>query len=229
MEINKSCEDNLHDSTHVSALVEEQDSHAISAFWRLCESVNVVQATLLILGRDPGITPANFFERSSAAEKPQGYDAVKYAISNALIAGSIKGVHFALIDNAFRGVDSRDAPGTTDIDLSTVEVSSLRAWLQSRGFKSGFFFPDSTDAPDYLDKSHPRYAPKLAAAVNAWLSVTATNGKHPKGALTKWLRENAATYGLTDEDGKLNDNGVEECAKVANWQPTGGAPKTPTE
>jgi hypothetical protein len=43
----------------------------------------------------------------------------------------------------------------------------------------------------------------------------------------KWLREHAAKFGMTDDDGKPNETGIEEAAKVANWQPTGGAPKTP--
>jgi hypothetical protein len=51
-------------------------------------------------------------------------------------------------------------------------------------------------------------------------------GKHPKGALSKWLREHAAELGLSDDDGKPNETGIEEVAKVANWQPGGGAPKT---
>jgi hypothetical protein len=45
--------------------------------------------------------------------------------------------------------------------------------------------------------------------------------------LSKWLRENAAHLGLSDDEGKVNETGVEEVAKVANWQLTGGAPKTP--
>jgi hypothetical protein len=45
--------------------------------------------------------------------------------------------------------------------------------------------------------------------------------------LLKWLREHAADFGLSDEDGKPNETGIEEAAKVANWQPGGGAPKTP--
>jgi hypothetical protein len=32
----------------------------------------------------------------------------------------------------------------------------------------------------------------------------------------KWLREHAADFGLTDEDGKPNETGIEEAAKVAN-------------
>lgn len=123
-----------------------------------------------------------------------------------------------------RGVIFRAEP---DWDRTTVQVDHLRQWLLSRGIRTGFFFPGATDAPDYLDGSNPRYAPKLAAAVQGWRAVTDPGGKHPKGALLKWLREHAAEFGLTNDDGKINEQGVEEVAKVANWQPGGGAPKTP--
>lgn len=112
---------------------------------------------------------------------------------------------------------------------STVSRSDLVAWLEAAGIRSGFFFPTATDAPDYLDPKNPRYAPKLAAAVRAWQSVTDAGGKHPKQALAKWLREHAAEFGMTDDEGKPNETGIEEAAKVANWQPGGGAPKTPGE
>jgi len=96
--------------------------------------------------------------------------------------------------------------------------------------KTGFFFPETIVSPDYLDPKHPRYAPKLAAAVLAWMATATeavTSGKSPKQALAKWLREHAADFGMTDDDGKPNETGIEEAAKVANWQLTGGAPKTP--
>ena len=43
----------------------------------------------------------------------------------------------------------------------------------------------------------------------------------------KWLREHASEYGLSDEEGKPNETGIDEVSKVANWQPKGGALKTP--
>lgn len=87
--------------------------------------------------------------------------------------------------------------------------------------------PASTD---YLDTSHERYAPKLAAVVGAWLACgdpEALRGKHPKQAVMKWLRENAADFGLTDDDGNPQENTIDEIAKIANWKLTSGAPKTP--
>ncbi len=125
-----------------------------------------------------------------------------------------------------RGIIYRARP---DWHLTTVQVDDLRAWLSGRGIRTGFFFPTTTDAPDYLDPGNPRYAAKLAAAVRAWQTVTDPNGKHPKLAIVKWLREHAAEFGLTDDEGKPNETGIEETAKVANWQRGGGAPKTPGE
>lgn len=121
-----------------------------------------------------------------------------------------------------------------DWDLTTVSVEDLRTWLASRGITTGFFFPEREGGqPGYLDKTHPSYAPKLAAAIRAWEAVTndpeRLRGKTPKQALTKWLNEHAAAYGLTKEDGTPNATGVEEAAKLANWRPEGGASKTPGE
>lgn len=114
-----------------------------------------------------------------------------------------------------------------DWGQTTIKLVDLITWLLSRGVKTGFFFRDATEAPDYLDPKHPRYSLKLAAAVNAWQAVTDPAGKPPKQALLKWLRENAAKYSLTDDDGKTNETGIEEIAKVTNWLPGGGAPRTP--
>ncbi|WP_134171154.1 hypothetical protein [Paraburkholderia caballeronis] len=43
-----------------------------------------------------------------------------------------------------------------DWALTTVAVGDICQWLMSRGMRTGFFFPDATDRPDYLDPSHPR-------------------------------------------------------------------------
>jgi hypothetical protein len=122
-----------------------------------------------------------------------------------------------------RGVIYRVAP---DWDLTTVRIDDLRQWLAQRGMRSGFFFPEAADVPDYLDRDNPRYAPKLAAALSAWLAVLDPGKKTPKQALDKWLREHAAEFGLTDDEGNPVAKAVEECARVANWERGGGAPKS---
>ncbi|RFU46780.1 hypothetical protein [Paraburkholderia sp. DHOC27] len=126
------------------------------------------------------------------------------------------------------GEDERWIPvGPFDPGETTVSLDDLRAWLALRGVRTGFFFPEASDAPDYLNPKHPRYAPRLAAAVSAWLAVAQGSGKSVKDAIRKWLREHAAEFGLTHDDGSPNESGIEEVAKVANWHPKGGAPKTP--
>ena len=114
---------------------------------------------------------------------------------------------------------------------TTVAVSDLVKWLEDRNFRVGFFFPNESENKrvSYLDKGNPRYAPKLAAAVTAWQSVTDDDlrGKSPKGAIEKWLREHAAEFGLSDEEGNPNKSGIDQVSAVANWQTKGGAPVTP--
>lgn len=98
---------------------------------------------------------------------------------------------------------------------------------------NGFTFANKTNAtttPEYLKPDHPRYAPKLAAAINAWVAVgneEKMKGKTPKQALEKELRKTAAKFGLINEDGNPIQTAIEECSKVANWSPSGGAPKIP--
>lgn len=192
-------------------------------YWRLCDELSIFEAALLIAGASP--SQNHHVENWDVGKTPLGYEAAKTAITNALRAGRIKGTIEPEYISSF---NREDEPIPDSISLrSRVEVASLKEWLAGRGFRRGFFFPDKTEAPDYLDPKNPRFAPKLAAAVLAWQSVVDPGSRHPKAALTKWLREHAAELGLTDDEGKLNETGIEEAAKVANWKPGGGAPKTP--
>src|SRR5262249_53613236 len=114
---------------------------------------------------------------------------------------------------------------------SFVHVSQLRTWLAERGIASGFFAGPAADVDDIENPFGRCYAPKLAAANAAWKAVTSdprrSRGKSPKQALTQWLTEHAKESGLLNKDGTPNATGIEEVAKVANWQPAGGAPATP--
>lgn len=81
--------------------------------------------------------------------------------------------------------------------------------------EDGIFSPNAPDAPHYLNPKNPRYAPKLAATVNAWLAVTDPGGKNLRQALEKWLREHAARFGLVDDLRNPVQQAVEECSKAA--------------
>lgn len=198
-------------------------------YWRLCDELTVVQAALLIVGEDPSVAH-EYVEGWEIENRPVGYEAAKSAVSNALKNMDIEGNLVPIYERDSQGNVCGAIENTVDIHESMVSVVSLRKWLAARGVKVGFFFPEGADMPDYLDSSNPRYAPKLAAAVRAWLATEdpgLLGGKSPKQILMKWLREHAAEFGLADEDGKPNETGIEEVSKVANWRPTGGAPKTP--
>lgn len=209
-------------------------------YWRLCDELTVIQAALLIVGEDPA-GAQEWVLGWDAEKRPKGFDAAFAALKNAIGANTLPATirrrswEQGWNEDPEEGQDmGRDGRGRTiiyeahpDWGLSTLSVVDLKEWLAKRGFRTGFFFPLATDAPDYLDRTHPRYAPKLAAAVQAWLSVGDASGKSPKQTLEKWLREHAVEFGLTNEDGNPNNTGIEESAKVANWQPGGGAPKTP--
>lgn len=197
-------------------------------YWRLCDELGLVQAACLIVGVDPSDEIGSFCADWQIHEQPFGFHAALTAITHALRRGAIKGkiTHEKLFD--INGNPYDEIKDSIIIKESTVEVESLRAWLESRGINSGFFFPEIVSStPNYLNPKDVRYAPKLAAAVTAWQSVTDPGKQTPKQALTKWVRENAAKFGLTDSEGKQNETGIEEVAKVANWNDRGGAPTTP--
>ena len=223
---------------------------------RIADTLSLTWAAALICGEKPsriaapddsGVNRWHLPRRDKSASdgledaSPESFDAALHALVRAVEREKLKAIkrflgepmHFEDGDGPWEAEDMPLALQPSDkLDPSEtlVDVEDLRSWLVSGGVKSGFFFPDAVDAPDYLDPSHPRYAPKLAAAVHAWLAATDLGGKHPRQVLMKWLREHAANYaGLTDDEGKLNETGIEETAKVANWQPTGGAPRTPGE
>lgn len=227
----------------------------IDSLWNLAEDFSVCNAASLVAGYNPVMVEQckndTYFHRTFS-KYPIALKALTNAITNSRVKATLRysareyGYADQRADLDLYEGDFMKGFGTTaeedetfsndhscfyklfpDWSLSTISRDNLMEWLRSRGIHDGYFFQSQTKSPDYLDPKNPRYAPKLAAAVRAWQAVTDPNGKHPKQALTKWLREHAAEFGLSDEEGKPNETGIEEVAKVTNWQPGGGAPKTP--
>jgi len=230
----------------------------IDTLWNLHEDFSIADAAALVAGYNPTLVQRceqDTLIHQSFPRYPVVLDALTRAITNGRLKAAIRisareyGYadrmadieYFAFIEDALPEGNTVEADEVLakdrsciykplpDWSLSTIAREDLIDWLRRRGVSSGFFFPAGTDAPDYLDPGNPRYASKLAAAVRAWQAVTDSGGASPKQALVKWLREHAAEFGLTDDEGKQNETGIDEVAKVANWQPGGGAPKTPSE
>jgi hypothetical protein len=207
-------------------------------FWKLCDRVTVFQAIVLTIGLDPGNLRSKDVEgerwhRERQEKSPDGYGAVKTALLTAIQNGDLKGVTVCeLRDTDINGNDNGSLPGTVDIDGTYIPTAAIRQFLKERNFQSAFFTPhEDPSMPGYLDPAHPCYATKLAAAVDAWTVVT-TEGKYetestPKQLMEKWLRINAVRYGLNKPDGKLNEDGISQITKIANWKPEGGAARTP--
>ena len=188
---------------------------------------------MLIVGEDPGPI-ASYVESYDPENRPAGYDAAKTAIVAQLRRGHVEGCWVNQSRTDIDGTFLEFIENSIDLVESRVNVFSLAAWLDFMEFDceffgTGRFGSDQPRGPGYLNPKHPRYAPKLSAAIKSWLAMEGTDlaGRTPKQALTNWLREHASEFGLCDADGKPNETGIEETAKVANWQPGGGAPKTP--
>jgi hypothetical protein len=193
-------------------------------YWRLCDELSVVQAALLIIGEDPS-TSQEYIDNWEAQNRPSGYDAAKAALMNAIKRKRLPANFVEFEDEMGRTF------GRVDWQRTTISVEDLRSWLRSRGIATGFFFPEPQSDPDYLSESHPNYSPKLAAAIEAWKAVSADDqlrrGRSIKQAVIIWLRQHANEFGLTKEDGNPNEQGIEDVAKIANWDIRGGAPRTP--
>ncbi|HAF01305.1 MAG TPA: hypothetical protein DCO68_00195 [Methylophilaceae bacterium] len=205
----------------------------ISQYWKLADQLSVHDAACLIIGVDPEET-RDVFEWSQDHELlrhvfkrcPAGYVATR----NALLAG----IRSKVIDGYYHNESDTNGNEWTDISQCFVVVESLKNWLLKKGFDSGFFFPESSkNELDYLNKNHPHYSPKLAAAISAWQAISndpiyQNKGKTVKQNLINWLTSHAAEFNLIKEDGEININAIDnQVSIVANWDTSGGAPKTP--
>lgn len=198
-------------------------------YWRLNDELTITQAALLIVGVDPSSTAGSYCEEWKPEDQPTGYQAAKHALMNGLRSGTLPGNLVPLFEYDINGHIIGDQPESVDPNASRIEVDALKQWLKARGITGGFFFPDAVMAAEYLDTRHPRYSAKLAAAVKVWQAMEDENllsGKSAAKAMKDWMQSHYRELGLV-WNGEINNTGIEEVAKVANWQTTGGSPRTP--
>ncbi|HET8899314.1 MAG TPA: hypothetical protein VFN09_11135 [Rhodanobacteraceae bacterium] len=104
-------------------------------------------------------------------------------------------------------------------DITTVFVNDLMPWCDAKGIQHPWQ-SDTIPAGGTLDC----YPDELRAAIEAFKAVQGnpalTAKRSPKAAIAEWLHANKPA---------LSANARDRIATVANWQPTGGAPKTPGE
>lgn len=210
---------------HNAAAEFSNEAEPISPLWLLADRLSIIEAALLLIDREPQGTSEQI-ENWVDRDKPSGYVAARRAIVSAIQRNQVQGSISRVAEEDSRG--SWQETDRLDFHQSWVETESLRDWLAERGYPSVFFSIGQVEStPGYLDADHSRYAPKLAAAVEAWERVDAKDGTAgtPKQKLQRWLRLNAARFGLVDDDGKPTESVIEEIAKIANWARGGGAPR----
>ena len=199
--------------------MENNNTKSIDTQWHNAEKLSIQNAAALIAGYDPQVVD-NCRNDAEFEQKFPGFSTVENALENAILTGTLKAKAEYIED-----------PLNFSIKLSvkktTIQMDILRNWVENRGVKTDFFSTRTQKKykPDFLDKNHQNYAPKLAAAVNAWHAVnenpTLMEEKTVKQALLGWLYENADQFGLIKRDGSHNKLGIDEIAKVSNWHPKG--------
>lgn len=111
-------------------------------------------------------------------------------------------------------------PHTFLADSTTVKIADLVDWCDAKRIAHLWRKADTRQA----EPTATRYPDELRAAIEAFNAVhgdpSTTAKRSPKAALAAWLKTNKP---------ELSANARERIATVANWQPTGGAPKTPGE
>lgn len=113
-----------------------------------------------------------------------------------------------------------------DWTRTTVDVEDLKAWLRSRGFTTGFFFPSNRQtetAPDiFMDPTHEHFSAELALAVAAWRGLASEQRfpRGPKAAIEAWIAGNPDAW---RGDGDLSTNAKDRVVTLVNWRKSGGA------
>ena len=199
-------------------------------FWKFHDTLDVFEATHLILNQDP-----SQYSNVSEYNISNSYETILRALQKDIRSEKL----WANIVHDYDNNYSRNEPeiywGKT-----TIGVSILKEWLISKNCKPSFFFSsENTGNPDYLNKDNPRYSAKLAAGIKVWLAMEDNQllkGKAPIPAMESFLTNNYKELGLMHNQdstqhgykkGDINKGAIHQIAKIANWNDKGGAPSTP--
>jgi len=198
--------------------------------WLLSHALNVVEAALVFAGLDPSDL-AHSVEGMFPEEQPGEYKAMKRVLIEALRARLIEGEIVPEQQQLDFDGNSVELAGTVDLKRSRVFMESATDYLSRRGHPIPMRGAMQQPTPPYLDSENTCFSFKLSAAIRVWQALTqegALPAKSVKQSMVRWLKLHAQELGLTNPDGSPNATGIEEIAKVANWKPGGGVPKTPS-
>ena len=190
--------------------------HPFWKLWSIVQSLSIREASRLLAGLDPK-PHSRHLDSVDEAAKARAINAV---LIRTVQDGKIKPVHALRWFDDFSAHASSCEPDSPYLcDETVLRVADLSEWAERVGLEH--YWPKAAGpASNMLDLA--RYPDELRAAIEAFDAVRddprATAGKHPKQALEDWLAVNKP---------ELSGNARGRIASVANWQPGGGAPKTP--
>ena len=188
--------------------------------WQTVEDLSLDEAAYLISGDDPA--PLRHSRKMPQAASGRWLQAMKISIqSRELPAAQVVVMGYgSLHDYKFIPAGAVGAGDVLHTGLTRISVTDFIEWCMTARVPLPWPFHgrSTKTVADEID-----YPVELQAAINAFQSIRAdpgaVAGRSVKGALLAWLLANAP---------ELSANARERVATVANWQPTGGAPKTPT-
>jgi hypothetical protein len=189
--------------------------------WRHADILSIRVAACLLTNTNPAKYQNNHVLPSDAA-------AMDTVITQAVKLGKIK--PFELMgwyDNGYNSqLEPLDQVGPNcriSSDDTTIEVAELGRWCESKRIEHHWPKPEENKSSIgilMIDK----YPAELRAAIEVFEAIsgdpTATLKQSPKSAISAWLEKHCP---------ELTNNARERVATVANWQPSGGAPKTPQQ
>ena len=200
--------------------------------WRKSPYVTVDEAMNLILGVVPGTYRFDYIEEASMPpEAVPIYRKLIHDIRKFQIYLCYNGIKITdeLSLNRANVVSHDEYLHSCWWHHGKILTDDLRKWLQRNGFPSTFFESKPTKIPDYLNSDLEEHSYKLAAAVKAWehfYTRGLTNRKKSlKQNIEAWLTEHAKSLNLLYNK-KVSKQMIEDIAKIVNWKPEGGAPKS---
>jgi hypothetical protein len=200
--------------------------------WRKCPYLTVDEAMNLISGVKPGTYR---FDYGKESQMPPEAVPIYRALIN-----DIRDFKLCV---CFNGIEATDETVLNQLNVVSYDeylhscwwhqgnllAEDLKKWLRGKGFPSAFFEIKPANTPDYLNKDLEEHSYKLAAAVEAWEHFYTHGLTNPKKSLKDnieaWLTENANRLNLLYNK-KISKTAIEEVAKIVNWKPEGGAPKS---
>lgn len=195
--------------------------YGIAPAWEHVELVTVYQASRLLTNLEPEATGLDIKQVRDA-------NAMLEVLKQAVLIGTLP--PFAAYTRTDEGCLEEATEITSHMyldDATKVRMKDVAKWCEEKRIPHPWqerieleeFMASPVQCPIKRGSDYP---PELRAAIDAFEAVRdnakAQAGRSPRAAIAAWLKNNRS---------ELSESARDRIATVANWQPNGGAPKTP--